>query len=220
MRTTRQIGAVLAAALLLASAVGSASARNLSTSNQNIRVTFTSIELGTESVIIRCPVTLEGSFHARTIAKVAGSLVGAVTRHQTKQESCTGGIAAGFNGTERYNGTTPSSTLPWHLSYESFAGTLPNITSAQFLYSRFRFGIRDTSSFCTGQYGTAEDNIVVSATREAGGGITAVAPVEGRNVATLFRRDAGFTCPAIGRLIGSGQAMLQGTTTRVSITLI
>jgi hypothetical protein len=37
----------LGAALLLASAVSTASARNLSINNQNIRVTFNSIDFGT-----------------------------------------------------------------------------------------------------------------------------------------------------------------------------
>ena len=222
MRTSLKLGVTaFAATLFLAVAVGSASAGNLSINNQNLRITFNRLEFSApEFAMIRCPVTVEGSFHTRTIAKVAGSLVGAITRSRVKQEACTNGTAASFNGVETYNGTTTPNTLPWHLTYEGFTGTLPNIATLRVLYSRFRFGIRDSSAVCTGQYGTAEDNVTLSATREAGGGITGVELVVGRNEATLFRRDAGFACPARGTGNSQGTVMLLGTTTRLSVTLI
>ena len=206
MRTSRRLVVALGAALLLATAVGGASARNLSTSNQNLRVTFSSIELGGGGITIRCRATLEGSFHTRTIVKVARSLVGAVTRASIDEGTCT-------NGTARPR----TETLPWHLTYEGFTGTLPNITSLHALYSRFRFQIV-ASGLCTADYGTATDNITVAATREGGGAITGLSPIAGRNTATLNSGTA--FCPATARFTGTGSVTLLGTTTRVSITLI
>src|SRR5215218_2592066 len=128
MRTSvKLILTALAASLLLAAAVSTASAARLSTSNQNLRLTFTSLEFEGSEITIRCQVTLEGSFHTRTIAKVAEALTGAVTKAIVKSETCTGGRGAAFNGVETYNGTTTPNTLPWHVQYKGFTGTLPNI---------------------------------------------------------------------------------------------
>ncbi len=213
--------AALAASLLLAAAVGGASARNLSVSNQNFRVTWASLEFtGAEISVIRCPVTLEGSFHARTITKTSGSLIGAITRAVANQAACTGGRGAPFNGTETYNGTTTPNTLPWHVTYNSFTGALPNITTVRIALSRFRFGLRDSSGFCTGQYGNETDSIVGSAALEAGRAITTLTPVAGSNSATLIRRDGGIFCPGTGVLSGTGNVTLLGASTRITVTLI
>ena len=212
--------AAVAAALLLASAVSNASATRLSTSNQNLRLTFTSLEFNVPGVVtVRCKVTLEGSFHSRTIAKVARNLAGAVTKAIAKQETCTNGSGSTFNGVERYNGTTSPNTLPWHLTYEGFTGTLPNIASLQALVSRFRVGIT-AAGLCTGQYGGATDNITLAAALGAGGAISSLTPVAGRNTVTLMRRDAGLACPEAGLAQASGSVMLLGNTTPVTITLI
>jgi hypothetical protein len=216
--TTKQALTALAVTTLLACAVGTASAGRLSTSNSNIRVTWGILEFGGAGAIIRCPVTIEGSFHTRTIVKVARSLVGSITNARVRQESCTEGTAAAFNGVETYNGAAAPQTLPWHLSYESFVGRLPNITSITFLLTRIRFGYIFLP-FCIGQYGIATDRISLTATREVGGGITSIRPIPGRDIVSLFRTDFGF-CPARTVLIGSGQVTLTGTATRISITLI
>jgi hypothetical protein len=211
--------ATLTASLLLSAAVTSATARSLSTSNQSIRATWTGLEFRATELGIRCQVTLEGSFHTRTIAKVAGALIGSITRAFSKQETCADGTAAMFNGVERYNRTNAPNTLPWHLTYESFSGTLPNISTVRILLSRFRFGIRDGAAICTGQYGDAEDSVTLSANREAAGAIASLEPVAGRNTASLVRRDAGLLCPEI-RLTNPASVMLLGATTRITITLI
>jgi len=208
----------IAAALALALCVGGAAARSLSTSAQQFRSTWRSLEFGNESPI-RCPVTMEGSFSARTIAKVTGSLIGALTRVSIKQEACTNGTVAAFNGSEAYNGTTTSNTLPWHLTYEAFSGALPAITAVNLLFGRFRIGTRDAGGLCTGQYGRPEENIVLTLAREAGGRIASVEPVAGSNVINLFRTDAGI-CRAQLRITGSGAIAQLGTTTGITVTLI
>jgi hypothetical protein len=213
--------AALSASLLLAIAVSTASARRLDTTEQQWRATWASLEFVGEVIItIRCPVTMEGSFHSRTIPKIERLLIGAVTRINIKQNSCVNGIVAGFNGEEPYNGRVPASTLPWHITYESFTGTLPSIGSVRILFSRFRFGVRDApGGNCTGQYGTAADNVTFSLRLE-GRAITEIIPVEMRNIATLSRRDEGIFCPETGRIRGVGTVTLLNMTTRITLTLI
>jgi hypothetical protein len=201
----------LAAALLLASAVSSASARSLRVTSQLFRVTWSRLEfINTETgVTIRCQVTLEGSFHSATIAKVERALIGAITRATVKEASCT-------NGRARPN----NETLPWHVTYENFAGTLPNITAVGLLLSRISFNLEIAGGLCTGRYGIATDNISGTATRNTtSGAITTLAPVAGRNTVTLERTISGI-CPPRGSFSGTGEVFQLNTTTRISVTLI
>src|SRR6478672_9457988 len=129
MRNSAKLGlTALIAALLLASALSTASARNLSSEIQNIRTTWRSLEFESPLVTVRCPVTMEGSFHSRTIPKIARLLIGAVTRINIKNESCT-------------NGTATVEGFPWHITYESFTGNLPSISSVRVLLQRFLFNL-------------------------------------------------------------------------------
>ncbi|HKG39685.1 MAG TPA: hypothetical protein VKB25_11895 [Conexibacter sp.] len=223
MRTSvKLILAALAASVLLSAAIGTASARSLSITNQNFRITWASLEFVSASTV-RCAVTLEGSFHTRTIAKVARSLIGYITRAIVNRP-CIEGTGSAFNGVERYNGTTPANTLPWHVTYEGFTGTLPAIATVLVLLANTRFGIEALG--CAVQVGEASDNITGSGAREAGGGLTTLTPVEGRNIATVIRtdRDPFGLCPRpgnrTGRLVGPGNVFLLGTNTRISVSLI
>jgi len=208
MRVSRKLGlTALTTALLLCVAVGSASARNLSTSSQNIRATWSRLEFTSTfgMFTIRCQVTLEGSFHAGTIPKVARSLIGAITRALAKEESCTSG---------RVHPKIP----PWHLTYEGFTGTLPNMSGIFLLLSRFTFEIMDPG-FCTGDYGTATDNISLRAER-SGTEISRLEFVSSRRSASRVS-GAGSLCPPTVEVVGSeGQVAQLNTTTRISITLI
>lgn len=208
----------LAATAMLAA--GIADAREFSITNQTFRATWRSLEFRGGEIVIRCPLTLEGNFHARGITKVARNLIGQITRGIVKQESCTNGRVAIFNGVEVYNGTVEASSLPWHLTYESFTGTLPSITSIRFLFSRFLFGVRDNLGACTGRYGIETDNVTLSAARAAGGEITTLTPVAMRNLFLLLRRDGGVLCPEIGAVAESGEVFVLGSTVRITVTLI
>jgi len=207
---------VLTAALLLAT--GIASAGRLSLSSQTMRATWARFEWVSEFGTIRCPLTLEGSFHSRTIAKVARALIGAVTRAAFNQEACASGSMAAFNGSESYNGTRPANTLPWHLSYESFSGSLPIISSLNLLFSRFRFGLTLPAVF-TCQYGTTTDNLSLRISSERAGALTELAWVAGSDQITLFRRDSGF-CPGTWRFLTPAPVTELGTTARLTLTLI
>ena len=104
---------VVVAAVVLASSIASGSRLSLSAT------TFRIVSgAGVREGFVICPLTLEGSFHSRSFAKVPGALIGYITRARLEEELCSGGEA-------RYL----QETLPWHLQYASFSGFLPNITS-------------------------------------------------------------------------------------------
>lgn len=114
---TKRLGTILTATIALAMVVGNAQAAHLRISERNIRLTWTSLEF-TNTVnaeTLLCPVTLEGSFHETTTVKTLGALVGYVTR-ASAGSSCTGGTVS-----------LHQESLPWHITYEGFTGTLPNI---------------------------------------------------------------------------------------------
>jgi hypothetical protein len=219
MRTFVKLAlSAVAASILIAAVTSTASARNLSVSNRNIRITWASLRLEAGSGVL-CPITLEGSFRSMTIAKVARNLIGAVTQGIVNQTACTRGIIATFNGLEIYNGVTKSNTLPWHLTYESFVGALPNIRAVRVLLSRFRLGVRDEEEICAAEVGSATDNVTFSAVVGAGGALSTFSPVEGMNRATLIR-NSGVICPSTTDVINTGNVTVLNSTTRISITLI
>jgi len=115
----RTLLALVGATIVLSALVSGASAGRLSTSSRNIRATWSSLEfiepLGTT---VRCPLTLEGSLHSSTIAKVLGALIGHISRGTINDAVCSGG---------RF--TILQASLPWHVRYNGFVGTLPNITA-------------------------------------------------------------------------------------------
>jgi hypothetical protein len=204
--------AALTATLLLGVAVTSATAGRISTSNNRFRVTWTALQFGSleiEGPII-CPLTLEGSFHSATIRKTRGALIGAVTKGIVKSEACEGG-----------NASVLRESLPWHLTYESFGGTLPRIQEVTFLLRRYEFRI---FNFFVGNclyldQGRAEENLALSATvNEATGQVTVATPLLNRYAS--FRIGGAF-CPRRGLFEGPGQVFLLGSsTTRITVTLI
>ncbi len=202
---TTLTASIVGASLLLAAGSAVASARNLSVSNQNMRATWARLTIG---VFSQCPVTLEGSFHSRSFTKAPRSLVGAITRALVNRPSC---VVTEFS--------PKTETLPWHVTYESFTGTLPNISGINFLLSRFRFLVT-IGGFCTNaEYGQPVDNITLRASREAGGALTTIEPVEGRNILRLVR--GGPTCPVEIRMQGpEGIVTLLNSSTGISVTLI
>jgi hypothetical protein len=198
--------ALMVATAALGGLVGTASARSLSISNQSIRATWAALEFSNPSagVLIRCPLTLEGSLHSRTIAKIAGSLIGYITRAALAEASCTGS-----------SWRVLGETLPWHETYQSFTGTLPTILRIRTTLVRPGFQIMTTffgiPTTCT--FRTSNVNLVY--TREAGGTLTNV-QVEGREL----MGEGGFGCER-GTLAGTSTTLsLLGTTTRLTVTLI
>jgi hypothetical protein len=141
---SKLILAALSATMLLGIGVSSATARSFEIGSweRGFRIVWTALEfsnnVGLETV--RCPVTLEGTFHRSTYAKVSGTLIGYVTRAIIRGErtSCTGGTARIFG-----------ESLPWHLQYSSFAGTLPDIESVTLVMLGAHFGAEPAGSGLT-----------------------------------------------------------------------
>jgi hypothetical protein len=206
----RLLLAALAATLCMGLTVGMASANKLSVSSRNFRMTWSSMEFrGSEgTTLIRCPVTFEGSFHSSTIAKVASSLVGHISRAPLASAACTTGAAEGV--------TLDAETLPWHVTYESFAGTLPNITRANLGFHKRQERIRVLGFVCLYQPAAAgvQDSLSVG----AGGAITSTT----LGSAGLLLKIQGPTppCPQEQTDIGISNFTVQGSTTSISIRLI
>jgi len=210
MRTSAKLGlTALIAALLLSAAISTAGARSLSVSSQTIRATWSRLGFNDESLglSIGCHLTLEGSFHSRTIAKVSRALIGAITRVDVFTERCTGGFVKG------------KPPFPWHITYESFIGTLPNISSVRLLLARFRY-LLIVPGLGTCEYGTSTDNVISAANLNASGEITNLAPVAGSNIAHKTEPSTSF-CPNEGALVGpEGVVTALNSTARIRVTLI
>ncbi|HEV7771762.1 MAG TPA: hypothetical protein VGO48_00585 [Conexibacter sp.] len=201
MRTRSKLALIgLGVTLLMALAISSASAGKFSLSNQNIRITFRSLEFVVEGLgTDRCDVTLEGSFHSRTFTKTPELLIGYLTRASTA--GCTL--------------TTAILSLPWHVRYTGFNGTLPDITSIIARIARAPFSAGALGFVCL-----TESSIELRSTREGSGGITGV---DVAAQAVSVRSGGGFGCPASTGSIRSaftGGVFLLGTSNRITVSLI
>jgi hypothetical protein len=201
MRTRSKLVLVgLGATLLMALAIGSASARTFSITNQNIRVAFRNLEFEIEGIsTTTCRVTLEGSLHSRTIAKVRGALIGYLTRVSTN--NCNNGV------------TILTETLPWHIRYESFSGILPNITLILIRSSPVSFRVEGgfgISCLARGELGARFIRIVP-------GGQLRFARIERQSLPLT-----GAFCPSTGafRSAEDGLITLLGNNNLITVTLI
>jgi hypothetical protein len=210
-KSARLVLGLAAAATMLAAFAASASARNLSISNQSLRATWREM-IFTEPFggTVVCPVTLEGTLHNRTIAKEPYRLIGYITRGIVGTAvQCSGGEA-----------TILQESLPWHVRYQSFEGRLPDITRINTLISRASFRVRlinagVTCLFTTRE--TTEEHARGLFRREAGGALTDV-EVEG----TITSNEACALGLRIrGRLSGRSTTLtLLNAATRLTVTLI
>ncbi len=205
LRTGKLTLAALTVTLLLGIAVSNASANNLSTNEGGFRIAWSHLEFiePTFEVGVRCPVTIEGSFHSTTIRKVVGALIGQVTRVDLTSSTCTGGHA-----------TALTETLPWAVSYQGFGGTLPDITSIKVLLLRPAFRLEINSLFsinCLSQ--PTRINGILAGTYEA--------------VRNAFRperlspENEGVPCGSVtGQFRSEGEVTRRNSTERILIRLI
>ncbi len=122
-------------ALVLFALTATSGARTFQLSETTFRDTFRSLEFIGGSGTINCPVTLEGSFHSSSISKVSESLIGHITRASVSGGSCTGGAV-----------TVLAETLPWHVRYAGFEGTLPEIRKLLLRAIGMSFRVQPTGS--------------------------------------------------------------------------
>lgn len=177
MRHIRLPLTVIVTAIALAAVVTTASANRLSLSENAFRVVFPEPTGEPPPHIILCAATFEGTFHARTFSKTSGSLVGYITRAAFREETCRGGKMIVL-----------SELLPWHLQYESFTGTLPNITS----FSTKVIGMAILAEFAA--FPGSRCLITTTAEHPA----RAIFAREARGVLTSFRWDETLFIPTIG----------------------
>jgi len=199
--------ATLAAAIVLAAAAGLASANKLSYSEQAFRIVWSRLTFSESGggLPISCPVTLEGSFHARTMTKTLNASVADIASAAVDNSRCQEGHATILRG-----------SLPWDVRYASFSGTLPSITSVRHFLIGAAFEVEPGLEVrCLAE--TSESFPAAGeATREAGGAITSLIPDS--QLAIPARGDG---CPALGIFAGFGSVFVQGSNERrVTLTLI
>jgi hypothetical protein len=161
MRTSRLWLASMAAAALLGALTTTSSARNLSVSSQVFRVPFREVRFEAAFGNSPCQLTLEGSFHTRTLPKVASSLIGYVTA--AKVGPCPVGTV-----------TILQETLPWHAQYVSFSGVLPNIAVLNTNIIGWAVRYRETFGITCLARSTAAAPVRLTYTLGAGGVISGV----------------------------------------------
>jgi hypothetical protein len=206
----------LAAAAIVAAIAG---ARNLSMSDGNIRATFREFRSGGSggSVDIRCPLTLEGSFHSRTYAKVRSTLVGQITR-AAMGHPCTGtgGEMYVLNGVEVQEGRAVPNSLPWHLRYFAFSGTLPRLSSVTFDIVGFSWIYPPFGEICL--YRSTEANPARFVWNVASEG--RVTGIQAESTPPVLLNSGGFLCPREITYANSGTIARLNTSTAITITLI
>lgn len=205
MRTrSKLLIAGFTASLLLSLAVSSSSANNLSSSQRNFRMTWSSLQLEAGFSGARCPVTMEGSFHSTTFTKTAGALIGHVSRSVVG--TCSDGRL-----------TIYQEVLPWSVRYVSFSGTLPNITmlTLDLVGTKVRFEYPSIGIACTSQSTVEHPWRLLANLNESG-------------VISSLHGNESFSIPLEGEcsvfgsytVTGTGAVTQLGTTSSVVIRLI
>lgn len=197
----RGLLAALGAAGALALCVGAASATSIAFSSTGIRFTFPEFEVRGPSATVSCPVTMEGSFHARTISKTANGLIGLITRAAVGTEACTGGRITAL-------------ATPWHIQYSSFQGTLPAIRSIEMKLVEAGFLIEILALSCL--YKTTPSTpgrIVAEVVSEV------IGPVEWTEANIPLWVGSGL-CPGEVRFGSGGRATVLGGREAVGVRLV
>src|ERR1051325_2163754 len=182
--------ATITAALLMGAATSGAAARNISIShNELFNASWRQLRFigGGGLTAAECDVTIEGSFHYRTMIKVSESLVGYITRAAVN--NCTTGSA-----------TVLTTNLPWHIRYRGFQGALPDIATIRFILVLGEFKVHDRI------FGT--ECLVRSTTTEPTMGVVNLAAGNERRLMTSFTADPAntFRCgTSTGAFEGTGR---------------
>jgi hypothetical protein len=205
----RLLLALLATVGAFALGVASSSAGRLSVSNQTMRITWNALRFNEGRA--QCAVTLEGSLHSSTFAKSTSALVGHIVGGRTG--TCAVGSAVLLTPE---NGQ--SSTVPWHVRYGSFSGTLPAIASIRLHIVGFSYRIVKELEFCL-YASTAARPALLDLVREGGSGALTSASFFGTEGIPLVSGNIGI-CEPSGLLGGSGSPTIWGSATRVTLTLI
>jgi hypothetical protein len=148
--------------MMLALMSEAAPARTISTNILSWFATVPSMEFSGIFGTTRCALTIEGQYHFNQIAKTAGSLVGYFTR-ALETAACAAGAL-----------TVLQETLPWHMQYAGFAGTLPSITALRENVVGMAFRVRETGGITCLARSTTAEPATMTFNREAFGNLTSV----------------------------------------------
>jgi hypothetical protein len=206
MRNRSTTAAVALAATLLLGLSVTSSASKLSYSSKEFRIVWASLSFSAAEggVSITCPVTLEGSFLERTSTKVRDVLGARIT-------------AAAVGTCQEGNGTILTASLPWEVTYQSFTGTLPNITGVRYALLGAAFQIEPGIGIRCLARTSSTSPAAGEARRDGSGRITSLIADSSLTIPT----SGNFECPRAGRFSGSGEVYVRGSsTTRVTLTLI
>jgi hypothetical protein len=195
---------VITAVMVLAGCVEGASAARFSVSTRNIRAVWNPLDMNSAGLHIRCPITLEGSFHSSTLTKVRGALVGYISRASVLSASCEGSGTA----------TVLQAYLPWHVRYDSFRGTLPSISGVRLGLVEAAFEI-NVGFLCL--FAATATNPLFAIAELRSGVITGLQGDLGSGI-PLFR--GIFLCPEGLFFTGTATVAALGTTSAVTIRLI
>jgi hypothetical protein len=205
----------LTAAIVLASAIGTASANRISLTDNTFRQIWRPLTFTGGGLTIACDVTLEGSFHYNTFVKVARSLVGYVTRAAAAHPCAGNGEAWADNGVEEAGLGPIANSLPWHVTYEGFEGRLPLIEGIRLLL-RPRFTLNASGVLCKFE-GNAQGVVKLTRTQVLQG----IVPDE--RVAVPRISGSIFLCPGSGSFVAplaSSTLTALGSATLITIRLI
>lgn len=198
--------ALLVAGIALGACVGGASANRLSLSSTTWRAVF-SEPVGEPPIhVIACAATFEGSFHSATLAKTISSLIGYITRAAIREETCRGGHLRALR-----------ETLPWHLRYEGFEGTLPIIRAI----AAAAIGVAILAEFAAFPgsscliRSSAEEPVHIIFPRNTTTGV-----ISFRFDETRFIRTTGICPESFLGLFGTTLLTVLGTTADITMTLI
>jgi hypothetical protein len=212
--------ALLVAVATLAVAVGAASAGQLEVrgAERGFRLVWSSLHLAwrwnNNSFATTCPVTLEGSFHARTMRKVLITLIGYVTSASMPEAACRVGEVEW-----PVRARLLTETLPWHIRYNGFTGTLPAITAMKVQLQNVSIFVHENTvvEWSCLYRTTAASPMQYLLNRERGGAITEVIQEPARATAPWV---TGFLCGETLTYEGNPSLTQSGIGNRVTLTLI
>lgn len=159
MQLARALAVSATTAVLVLALAGAAGAlSSIGATPSAITATSTGTTFSGSFGTISCPLTLRGTLQSR-VAKVLGATAGTITSATWGSSgSCVSGARS----------PVPTFTPPWTLTYNAFAGTLPNITSVDWVIQLMTFLISLFNGSCSASY---QGNLTV---RTSGSPVTAL----------------------------------------------
>jgi hypothetical protein len=205
MDTNRRLLAMACVTIAWMSLGAMASAGRLSVRSLRFKETWRSLEYTSSAGVVRCPVTLEGSFHSATFRKIVGLLFSMTTRGSIVSAACTGGRES-----------IDQETLPWHRIYDTFEGALPRFVDIG--YWEMFAGYRTEIGGITCSMRTTMANPAVFHYTVAEEAVTGVRADESASIPLT----GGFLCSFAGSatLVGTGSVVDPVSSERLRLRLI